>query len=151
MTAGIRNAARRVAIAYLTGSGPPGEAEPESYIGTISEDELSRLSWSEMLSRGLAEQVVSLEGGFADLFVSLAYLRDEAVGEILLGPANSQDVRDWYAKASAEGGHLCNLGNAYVQLGEDRLAIEYYEQSVVIAREIGNQRGEGNLVQGNRE
>ena len=110
MAAGIRNAARRVAIAYLTGSGPPGEAEPESYIGTISEDELSRLSWLEMLSRGLAEQVVSLERGFATLFVSLAYLRDEAVGEILLGPANSLDVRDWYAKASAEGGHLMMLG-----------------------------------------
>ena len=110
MAAGIRNAARRVVIAYLTGSGPPGEAEPESYIGTISEDELSRLSWLEMLSRGLAEQVVSTERGFATLFVSLAYLRDEAVGEILLGPANSQDVRDWYAKASTEGGHLMMLG-----------------------------------------
>ena len=110
MAAGIRNAARRVAIAYLTGSGPPGDAEPESYIGTISEDELSRLSWLEMLSRGLAEQVVSMERGFATLFVSLAYLRDEAVADILLGPANSQDVRDWYAKASAEGGHLMMLG-----------------------------------------
>ena len=110
MAAGIRNAARRVAAAYLTGSGPPGEAEPGSYIGTISEDELSRLSWSEMLSRGLAAQVVSMERGFATLFVSLAYLRDEAVGEILLGPASFQDVRDRYAEASAEGRHLMMLG-----------------------------------------
>ena len=110
MATGIRNAARRVAIAYLAGSGPPGEAELRSYIGTISEDELSRLSWFEMLSRGLAKQVVSMERGFATLFVSLAYLRNEAVGEILLGPASFQEVGDRSAEASAGGGQLMMLG-----------------------------------------
>ena len=31
-------------------------------------------------------------------------------------------------------------------LGDARKAIEYYEQALVIAREIGNRRGEGNAL-----
>ena len=38
---------------------------------------------------------------------------------------------------------LGNLGNAYADLGETRKAIEYYEQALTIAREIGDRRGEG--------
>ncbi|MDD4652775.1 MAG: tetratricopeptide repeat protein [Methanothrix sp.] len=34
--------------------------------------------------------------------------------------------------------------NAYAALGDDRKAIDYYEQRLVIAREIGDRRGEGN-------
>ena len=36
------------------------------------------------------------------------------------------------------------LGNAYNKLGETRRAIEYYEQWVEIAREIGDRLGEAN-------
>jgi tetratricopeptide (TPR) repeat protein len=38
---------------------------------------------------------------------------------------------------------LRNLGNAYRNLGETRRAIEFYEQALVIDREIGNRLGEG--------
>jgi len=38
---------------------------------------------------------------------------------------------------------LGNLGNAYADLGETRKAIEYYEQILIIHREIGDRRGEG--------
>ncbi len=44
---------------------------------------------------------------------------------------------------NAEGIHLGNLGNAYSDLGEPRKAIEYHEQALKIAREIGDRRGEG--------
>ena len=37
-----------------------------------------------------------------------------------------------------------NLGLAYAELGETRRAIELYEQQLVIVREIGDRRGEGN-------
>ena len=40
-----------------------------------------------------------------------------------------------------EGVHLGNLGNAYADLGEPRKAIEYYEQALKIAREIGDRQG----------
>ena len=42
-----------------------------------------------------------------------------------------------------EGGALGNLGNAHADLGEIDKAIDYYEQRIVIAREIGDRRGEG--------
>jgi len=39
-----------------------------------------------------------------------------------------------------EGVHLGNLGSAYMNLGDARQAIEFYEQRLVIAREIGDRR-----------
>ena len=42
-----------------------------------------------------------------------------------------------------EGNSLGNLGIAYRQLGEERRAIEYHEQALVISREIDDRRGEG--------
>jgi tetratricopeptide (TPR) repeat protein len=41
------------------------------------------------------------------------------------------------------GGILGNLGLAYSALGQMEKAIEHYEQALVIAREIGDRRGEG--------
>jgi tetratricopeptide (TPR) repeat protein len=44
------------------------------------------------------------------------------------------------------GAVLGNLGNAYYALGEVERAVEYYEQALVIAKEIGDRRGEGNRL-----
>jgi tetratricopeptide (TPR) repeat protein len=44
------------------------------------------------------------------------------------------------------GGVLGNLGLAYSDLGQVDKAIKYYEQALVIAREIGDSRGEGNRL-----
>ena len=41
-----------------------------------------------------------------------------------------------------EGQTLGNLGLAYASLGDARQAISFYEQHLVIAREIGDRRGE---------
>ena len=45
-----------------------------------------------------------------------------------------------------EGLSLGNLGNAYVALGEAHKAVEFYQQALIIAREIGDRRGEGNAL-----
>ena len=45
-----------------------------------------------------------------------------------------------------EGAHLGNLGLAYADLGDARKAIDYYEQALVIDREIEDRRGEGNAL-----
>ncbi|MDT5296717.1 MAG: hypothetical protein QOJ76_3597 [Acidobacteriota bacterium] len=39
-----------------------------------------------------------------------------------------------------------NLGLAYADLGETRRAIEFHEQHLAIAREIGDRGGEGNAL-----
>jgi tetratricopeptide (TPR) repeat protein len=41
---------------------------------------------------------------------------------------------------------MTNLGIAYAALGDARKAIEFYEQALVIDREIGDRRGEGNAL-----
>lgn len=43
---------------------------------------------------------------------------------------------------SGEAAAMGNLGNAWLDLGEARKAIEYYEQRLVFAREIGDRSGE---------
>ena len=45
-----------------------------------------------------------------------------------------------------QGLHLGNLGLSYINLGEMRKAIEFYEQALAIAREIGDRRTEGNWL-----
>ena len=45
-----------------------------------------------------------------------------------------------------EGAALGNLGLVYAALRETRKAIEFYEQHLAIAREIGDRRGEGNAL-----
>ena len=45
--------------------------------------------------------------------------------------------------AEGKASRLGNLGNCYAGLGQTARAIEYYEQALAIAREIGDRRGEG--------
>ncbi|MCC6896781.1 MAG: DUF4062 domain-containing protein, partial [Anaerolineae bacterium] len=44
----------------------------------------------------------------------------------------------------AESAHLGHLGNAYSDLGQVQQAIDHYQQALIISREIGDRRGEGN-------
>lgn len=45
-----------------------------------------------------------------------------------------------------EGSALGSLGNAYRNLGQYQQAIDFYEQSLVIFRELGDRLGEGNAL-----
>jgi ferredoxin len=77
---GIRNAARRVAAAYLNA---PPDAAP-SYIATIPLEELSNLLWAEMVDRRLVAQVDLVEGR-TPMTLFMTYLREPAVGEMMVG------------------------------------------------------------------
>ncbi|MFY9824093.1 MAG: tetratricopeptide repeat protein [Thermoanaerobaculia bacterium] len=63
----------------------------------------------------------------------------------ILDPFLAGEVREALA-AKLLGRLLGTVGLAYVQLGEVEKAIGYYEQPLVIAREIGDRRGEGNVL-----
>jgi len=60
--------------------------------------------------------------------------------------AASQSAAERAAARRGEGTVLGNLGSAYLQLGDARRAIGYYEQRLEIAREIGDRRGEGTVL-----
>ena len=44
---------------------------------------------------------------------------------------------------AAEGAAYCNLGNAYISLGQFHKAIEMHEKELAIALELGDRAGEG--------
>jgi Na+-translocating ferredoxin:NAD+ oxidoreductase RnfG subunit len=86
MSRGIRNAVRRVALSVGVGTGAAAAAEPPLDPVSISTDQLARLSWTEMLLRGLVQQIQVLDNGRTGANVSLFYLRDDDVAERVIGP-----------------------------------------------------------------
>jgi ferredoxin len=74
MARGIRNAARRVAVAYL------GESR-----GTIGPEELERLTWPELMERGIGDRLQAIDDGVLRVDLSLVHLRDAAMGRALMG------------------------------------------------------------------
>jgi NAD-dependent dihydropyrimidine dehydrogenase PreA subunit len=86
MSRGIRNAARRVAVGRGLGTvSPVAEAPPLDPV-TITLEELARLSWTEMVLRHLVQPMLVLENGRASATLSLMYLHDEAMAELMVGP-----------------------------------------------------------------
>ena len=73
---GIRNAARRIAAAYLSQDGDQ-----------ITPEEIEELSWPQLAVRGLGDHLVVSENGRLRIEVYLVPLADEAMGRILMGEA----------------------------------------------------------------
>ena len=53
-----------------------------------------------------------------------------------------REVGDQRSEITALG----NLGNAWDDLGETQKAVGFHEQSLAIAREVGDRRGEGRAL-----
>ena len=92
MSRGIRNAAREVALAYRFGSVSSASEAPALDPISITLGELERLSWTQMLLRGLVRQILVLDDERTVTDLTLVYLRDEAVAEILIGPGMLAEV-----------------------------------------------------------
>jgi hypothetical protein len=109
MSRGIRNAARRLALARGLGSvSGASRATPLDAL-TVRADQLEPLTWTEIMARGLAQQITVLEAGGAAATLTLVYLRDASVGEMLIGPGTfAQAVSR--AGARAEGRHMLLVG-----------------------------------------
>ncbi|MEX1258389.1 MAG: 4Fe-4S binding protein [Gemmatimonadota bacterium] len=108
MTQGIRNAARRVAVAYLARPALAADATIPR-MGTISVEALERLTWPEIENLGLARQIVAEGQGTNPPSISLAYLRDLEMAELLLGPTRFSGTLE-RAGARADSTHLMFLG-----------------------------------------
>ena len=84
MSRGIRNASRRVAMAYRAGpasGGAGARLDPVS----VPLQELERLSWPQMLPSGLVQQISVLDEERVVADLALLYVRDEEVGETMVG------------------------------------------------------------------
>ncbi len=92
MSRGIRNAARQVALAYRLGSLSSASEAPTLDPISVTLDEFERLSWTQMLLRGLVQQILVLDEERTATDLTLLYLRDEAFAEILMGPGMLGEV-----------------------------------------------------------
>ncbi len=86
MSRGIRNAAREVAVAYRIGVLASAAEAPALDPVSVTPGELERLSWPQMVLRGLAQKITVLDDGETIANVTLTYVRDEGVAEVLMGP-----------------------------------------------------------------
>jgi ferredoxin len=93
MARGIRNAARRVAAAYMTHA---------DKAGPLTADELDRLSWLELAVRGRAQRIQIAGDGISKVELSLMRIQDEAMGRALLGQAAWDRVLEQAADRAAE-------------------------------------------------
>ena len=85
MSRGIRGSARRVALSLGVGSVAAASRASSLDPATIPLDQLDGLSWTEMLLRGLVQQIFVLDAGRTTANVSLLYLRDDTLAERVIG------------------------------------------------------------------
>lgn len=118
---GIRNAARRVARNYLRDS----EFVANANSGEVALKILQAQSWEEMKESGLVKEFPIVLEDLTELNLTLAFMGNEALGELLVGP-------DDYSRAEREASNRVEdgsmllvgiAGNASTPFRQERLAI----------------------------
>ena len=102
---GIRNATRRVAMAYLPGSSFVIEANVEIEVLQTLQDQ----NWDDYLATGFVKEFSAPIDGESDLNFALAYMGHYRLGELLVG-ANDYSNSDRTASEMIEDGHMLLLG-----------------------------------------
>jgi NosR/NirI family transcriptional regulator, nitrous oxide reductase regulator len=101
MSRGLRNAARRVAEAYLPGSSYTVEATEES----AALQTLQSQSWEDYIANGFVREFSAAIDGESDLQFAVAYMGHYRLGELLIGDADYSNA-DRAASAMIEDGHM---------------------------------------------
>ena len=115
---GIRNAARRVAIAYLPGSSFAVEANAElEILGTLSSQ-----NWDDYRMNGFVREFSVPVDGASALNFAIAYMGHYRLGELLIG-ASAYSNSDRAASDLVEDGHmlLLALSGSTARLQQRRL------------------------------
>lgn len=129
---GIRNAARSVALNYLTDS----EFVANASSGETALSILQEQSWEEMKESGLVKDFPIVLEDLTELNLTLAFMGHEALGELLVGP-------DDYSRAEREAsgrvpdGSMLLVGidgNASTPFRQERLAITQGDEVYNIER-----------------
>lgn len=118
---GIRNAARRVAQNYLTDSEfVANESSSETALALLEAQ-----SWDEMRESGLVKEFEIVLEDETALQLTLAYMGNEALGELLVGP-DDYSRADREASNRVQDGSMLLVGidgNASTPFRQERLAI----------------------------
>lgn len=118
---GIRNSARRVAQTYLTDS----EFVANANSGEVALDILRKQTWDEMKESGLVKEFPIVLEDSTELKLTLAFMGDERLGEILVGPDDYSQA-DREASNRVRDGNMILVGidgNASTPFRQERLAV----------------------------
>ena len=107
MARGIRNSARRIAIAYLRRPAPTVLAAADG--GGLTAETIERLTWLELVSSGVIAKMEVVRHNALGLDLSFAYVGSERLGDVLVG---SQSYASMLEKVGPrhEEFHLMVLG-----------------------------------------
>ena len=109
MYRGIRNSARRIALAYLRDRQPARPASGDGTAPSNTLEDLERLTWLEMLSTGLVARMEVVRYDALGLDLTFSYIGDEDLGNLLLGAETYAAVLEQAAVWGGDG-HLMFLG-----------------------------------------
>ncbi len=129
---GIRNAARQVARAYLTDS----EFVANANTGASALQILEAQTWEDMIETGLVRQFPILLGDLTELNLSIAFIGNEGLGELLVG-ATDYSRADREASTRVSNGNMVLVGidgNASSPFRQERLAVMQGEEVYPIER-----------------
>lgn len=129
---GIRNAARQVALAYLTDS----EFVASANSGASAVQILEAQSWDEMIESGLVKKFPIVLDDLTELNLTIAFMGNESLGEILVGATDfSRAERE--ASSRVRDGSMVLVGidgNASTPFRQERLAVMQGGQAYSIER-----------------
>ena len=129
---GVRNAARQVALAYLTDT----EYATSTSADSVALEILQAQTWEEMMQSGLISTLTIIQPDESKLDLTFAFMGHDGLGEILAGV-------DDYSRADREASNrvgdgsmmLVGIdGNATIPFRQERLAVEQDENIYPIER-----------------
>ncbi len=120
LTRGVRNAARRVAEAYLINSEFSQTARSE--ISAL--DTFARLDWSGLIDAGLVRQFSTQLAERAKLDIAVAYMGHGRLGDMLIGSRAYSNLERTLGEQAVEGNLLLlGLRGSTARLQQKRLAL----------------------------
>lgn len=119
---GVRNAARQVALAYLTDTEYATSTNADSTALQI----LQAQSWEEMMQSGLISTLTIIQPDASKLELTFAFMGHDGLGEILVGVEDfSRADREASNRVGDGSMMLVGIdGNATIPFRQERLAIE---------------------------
>lgn len=129
---GIRNAARRVAEAYLSDS----EFVSLTSADAVGLQVLSAQSWEDMIQNDLVVNWVIIQPDGTELHLALAFMGHDGLGELLVGDVDYSRA-DREASARVQDGNMLLVGidgNSSQPFRQERLAVQQGDEIFPIER-----------------
>lgn len=129
---GVRNAARRVAQAYL----PDSEFVSSSSTDSVALRLLESMSWEDMIANGMVTQMLVVQPDQSQLELSISFMGHDGIGELLVG-SNDYSRADREASNRIADGNMVLVGidgNSSQPFRQERLAVQQGEEVYPIER-----------------